>query len=112
MHAAKGLEWPIVVPINTMTGIMAPDSAVTDCDSDTFYCPVFGVKPVGYEAARDAATAELDRERIPLWYVAATRAREPLVLPRFDAAQSNSAWHSLQDLYFDELPGLALSPCR
>ena len=21
MHAAKGLEWPIVVPINTMTGI-------------------------------------------------------------------------------------------
>src|SRR3546814_4126479 len=37
MHAAKGLEWPIVVPINTMTGIKAPDSAVTDRDSDTFY---------------------------------------------------------------------------
>jgi ATP-dependent exoDNAse (exonuclease V) beta subunit len=109
MHAAKGLEWPIVVPINTMTGIMAPESAVTDRDSDTFYCPVFGVKPVGYEAARDAEKAELDRERIRLWYVAATRARELLVLPRLDAAQSKSAWISLLDLSLAELPALDLS---
>lgn len=109
MHAAKGLEWPIVVPINTMTGIMAPESAVTDRDSDTFYCPVFGVKPVGYDAARDAEKAELDRERIRLWYVAATRARELLVLPRLDAAQSKSAWISLLDLSLAELPALDLS---
>ena len=109
MHAAKGLEWPIVVPINTMTGIMAPESAVSDRDSDTFYCPVFGVKPVGYDAARDAEKAELDRERIRLWYVAATRARELLVLPRLDAAQSKSAWISLLDLSLAELPALDLS---
>jgi hypothetical protein len=51
---SKGIAWPIVVPINTMTGIMAPESAVIDRDSETFYCPVFGVKPVGYDAARDA----------------------------------------------------------
>ena len=43
MHAAKGLEWPIVVPINTMTQVRAPDSAVTDRVSSHFYCPVFGV---------------------------------------------------------------------
>ena len=109
MHAAKGLEWPIVVPINTMTGVMAPESAVTDRDSDTFYCPVFGVKPVGYDAARDAEKSELDRERIRLWYVAATRARELLVLPRLDAAQSKSAWISLLDLSLADLPALDLS---
>ena len=109
MHAAKGLEWPIVVPINTMTGINATEIAVTDRDSDTFYCPVFGVKPVGYDAARDAEKAELDRERIRLWYVAATRARELLVLPRLDAAQSKSAWISLLDLSLAELPALDLS---
>lgn len=109
MHAAKGLEWPIVVPVNTMTGIMAPESAVTDRDSDIFYCPVFGVRPVGYDDARDAEKAELDRERIRLWYVAATRAREPLVLPRLDATPSKSAWISLLDLSLGELPTLDLS---
>ena len=109
MHAAKGLEWPIVVPINTMTGIMATESAVTDRDSDTFYCPVFGVKPVGYDDVRDAEKAELDRERIRLWYVAATRARELLVLPRLDAAQSKSAWISLLDLSLADLPALDLA---
>jgi exodeoxyribonuclease-5 len=109
MHAAKGLEWPIVVPVNTMTGIMAPESAVTDRDSDTFYCPVFGVKPAGYDEARDAEKEELDRERIRLWYVAATRARELLVLPRLDAAPSKAAWIALLDLSLADLPALDLS---
>jgi ATP-dependent exoDNAse (exonuclease V) beta subunit len=106
MHAAKGLEWPIVVPVNTMTGIMPAETAVIDRDSDIFYCPVFGVKPAGYEEARDAEKAELDRERVRLWYVAATRARELLVLPRLDAAPSKSAWISLLDLAIADLPAL------
>lgn len=106
MHAAKGLEWPIVVPVNTMTGIMAAETAVVDRDSDTFYCPVFGVKPAGYDDVRDAEKAELDRERVRLWYVAATRARELLVLPRLDAAPSKSAWISLLDLSLADLPAL------
>lgn len=109
MHAAKGLEWPIVVPINTMTAIKAPDSALTDRDNDIFYCPIFGVKPAGYAAALDAERAELDRERIRLWYVAATRARELLVLPRLDVAHSRSAWISLVDLSLGDLPALDLS---
>ena len=36
--------------------------------------------------------------------IAATRARELLVLPRLDAAQSKSAWISLVDLSLAELP--------
>ncbi len=108
MHAAKGLEWPIVVPVNTMTQIMAPESAVTDRASGRFYCPVFGVKPAGYEAARDAEKAELDRERIRLWYVAATRARELLVLPRLDVTAKASAWIALLDLALAGLPALDL----
>lgn len=109
MHAAKGLEWPIVVPINTMTGIKSHEGAVTDRDNDVFYCPVFGVEPVGYDAVRDREKAELDRERIRLWYVAATRACELLVLPRLDAAPSKSAWISLLDLSLADLPSLDLS---
>ncbi|QKC86697.1 UvrD-helicase domain-containing protein [Mesorhizobium sp. NZP2077] len=109
MHAAKGLEWPIVIPVNTMTGVMAPDSAVINRQTDTFYCPVLGVAPDGYEAARQAEKDELDRERVRLWYVAATRARELLVLPRLDTTPSKSAWIGLVDLSLAELPGLDLS---
>ena len=104
MHAAKGLEWPIVIPVNTMTGVMAPESAVIDAPDGDFYCPVLGVPPEGYDAARDAEKAELDRERIRLWYVAATRARELLVLPRLDATPSKSAWIGLVDLSLADLP--------
>jgi exodeoxyribonuclease-5 len=109
MHAAKGLEWPIVMPVNTMTQIKAPDNSVLDRCSGRFYCPVFGVKPTGYETASEAEKAELDRERIRLWYVAATRACELLVLPRLDVPAKGSAWISLLDLSLAELPALDLS---
>jgi ATP-dependent helicase/nuclease subunit A len=109
MHAAKGLEWPIVVPVNTMTKVVAPENAITDRATGRFYCPVFGVKLTAYEAARDTEKAEPDRERIRLWYVAATRARELLVLPRLDVAANGSAWISLLDLLLAELPALDLS---
>src|SRR3546814_18072214 len=77
---------------------MAPESAVIDRENDSFYCPVFGVRPVGYDDARDAEKAELDRERIRLWYVAATRARELLVIPRLDVDPVGTAWLALLDL--------------
>jgi ATP-dependent exoDNAse (exonuclease V) beta subunit len=109
MHAAKGLEWPVVIPINTMTGVMAPDSAVIDRQTDTFYCPVLGVAPSGYDVARQAEKDELDRERVRLWYVAATRARELLVLPRLDVTPSKSAWIGLVDLSLAALPALDAS---
>lgn len=109
MHAAKGLEWPIVIPVNTMTGVMAPENAVIDRQTDTFYCPVLGTTPEGYEAARQAEKEELDRERIRLWYVATTRARELLVLPRLDTTPSKSTWISLIDLSLADLPGLDVS---
>lgn len=109
MHAAKGLEWPIVIPINTMTGVMAPESAVIDRQAETFYCPVLGVAPEGYETVRQAEKEELDRERIRLWYVAATRARELLVLPRLDITPSKSAWIGLVDLSLADLPALDAS---
>ncbi len=106
IHAAKGLEWPIVVPVNTMTSIVSPDSAVTNRETGHFYCPVFGVEPIGYKEVRDAEAAELNRKRIRLWYVAATRAREVLVLPRLNLAPSGSAWIALLNLTLAALPVL------
>ena len=108
MHAAKGLEWPIVVPVNTMTQVRRTGSAVTDRASGRFYCPVFGVEPSGYGIAHDAEQLELDRERVRLWYVAATRARELLVLPRLDVTARGSTWISMVDLALPTLLALDL----
>ena len=109
MHSAKGLEWPVVVPINTMTEAFPPNRAVVDRGTNTFYCPIFGIAPQGHEAALNAERAELDRERIRLWYVAATRARELLVLPRFDVLPGRTAWNALIDLNLPGLPALDLA---
>ncbi len=106
MHAAKGLEWPIVIPINTMTALLAPGSAVVDRSTGTFFCPILGVAPEGHDAVLEAEKAELNRERIRLWYVATTRARELLILPRSDVSPSKSTWNALIDLNLPGLPAL------
>ena len=106
MHAAKGLEWPIVVPVNTMSRLRVPEKTVIDRETGRLYFPVFGVAPTGHEAAFENEKAELDRERIRLWYVATTRARELLILPRLDVAPARSAWISLVDFSLAEVPGL------
>ena len=110
MHSAKGLEWPIVVPVNTMTRLMKPDSAVTDRASGHFSCPVFGVEPGGHEAARATEDAELACERVRLWYVAATRARDLLVLPRPEVVPPGQTWLSLVDLALPDQPVLDPGP--
>ena len=108
MHAAKGLEWPIVMPINTMTRTMAADKEVSDRDTGNLYFPVFGVAPTGHDAAFEREKEELNRERVRLWYVACTRARELLVLPRFDVPATRANWISLVELSLESLPTLAL----
>ena len=108
MHAAKGLEWPIVVPVNTMSRLRAPEKTVIDRETGRLFFPVFGVAPTGHEAAFENEKAELDRERIRLWYVAATRARELLIVPRLDVPPAPSAWVSLVDFSLAEVPGLDL----
>lgn len=108
MHAAKGLEWPIVIPINGATGVIAPSQDVVSRTDNTLYCQILRVPPTGHAAALDAEKEELDRERVRLWYVAATRAREMMVIPRLDAQPTRNAWSTLVDLGVGELPAIEL----
>jgi ATP-dependent exoDNAse (exonuclease V) beta subunit len=105
MHAAKGLEWPVVVPINAATEVFERTVEVLDRAGNCLYCPVFGVRPLGYDDAIAAEQAEIERERVRLWYVAATRARELLVLPRAPAPASKS-WKAVVDLSIGDLPAI------
>lgn len=109
VHAAKGLEWPVVVPINMMTKTIAADSVFVDRASGAIQCRPFGVVPSGYAQAREAEEAELSRERVRLWYVALTRARDLLVLPRLNLDTAASTWAQQLDLSLPQLPPLIVT---
>lgn len=109
VHASKGLEWPIVVPINCMTAKTAADTTVVDREAGVLFMPVLGHRPSGHVDAHEAEMAEQERERTRLWYVAATRARELLVLPRLDVAAGSNSWSGLVDLGLEELEVLDLA---
>ena len=108
MHTSKGLEWSIVVPINTMTAGIGTSHLIVDKNTQRLFLPIMGVNPAGYEDAKSAETAELERERIRLWYVAATRARELLVLPKLDVKPEDHTWNALMDFHLERLPLIEL----
>ena len=106
VHASKGLEWSVVVPIN-MTGTPRSESGLMqDRRSNAFSIPMLGVEPTGYEVIKSWNEQEHARERVRLWYVAATRARDLLVLPRHSADLPDRAWARVVDLGLDGLDGL------
>src|ERR1035438_2526393 len=49
---------------------------------------------------------ELERERVRLWYVACTRARDLLVLPRHQDPPKGS-WATVLDLHLEGLPPIS-----
>ena len=110
MHASKGLEWPVVVPINTMGPPKAINPEIVDRAAGRIYVSLFGICPDGYDDAHAAEKAEVERERVRLWYVTATRARELLVLPRPSVPIARNAWGAVVDLALDSLPALDLPP--
>ena len=74
-----------------------------DRRSDRFSIPVFGVEPADYADIKDWNVAELERERVRLWYVAATRARDLLILPRHSSVLNERAFAKIVDF---DLPSL------
>ncbi|MDR7037979.1 exodeoxyribonuclease-5 [Methylobacterium sp. BE186] len=108
MHASKGLEWPIVIPVNTLTQAKSTSGLVVGRTEECLFCPVFSVRPAGYEEALQNEDQAIKHERVRLWYVAATRAREVLILPRLPVAGSKSSWSSVVNLELDKLPRIDL----
>jgi exodeoxyribonuclease-5 len=106
IHASKGLEWPIVIPIN-MTGAPRGESGLMhDRRADQFSIPIFGREPADYAAIKDWSIAELELERVRLWYVAATRARDLLIFPRHSCALKDGAFARIVDFDLPSLPSI------
>jgi exodeoxyribonuclease-5 len=110
MHSAKGLEWPIVIPINTMTALPPSSTLIKNVSRNSMTMPFFGMKPAGYAGEVTAANSEDRFERYRLWYVAMTRAKSLLMLPYFENIQSRGeSWAELLNMKVDALPKLDLS---
>ena len=91
MHASKGLEWPVVVPVNMGGRPGGSVDAALDGDG-RLHLRVFGFEGPGCAEAMQAERLEVERERHRLWYVAATRARDLLLLPCFSTGVPKSSW--------------------
>jgi ATP-dependent exoDNAse (exonuclease V) beta subunit len=108
IHSAKGLEWPVVIPINTATMLRSRERFVHRPDDDTLHWVIGDVVPPELHSALETDDESLMRERERLWYVACTRARELLIVPELAQAGPRS-WGRVVNLGHDALLELDVS---
>jgi CRISPR-associated exonuclease Cas4 len=108
IHSAKGLEWPVVIPINSTTELYRPDQFVHRQSDNSLHWMLGGVAPPDLAAARAEESQEDANQRERIWYVACTRARDLLILPHIPQAAKDS-WFSSIDLRLQHVPELDLS---
>jgi CRISPR-associated exonuclease Cas4 len=107
IHSAKGLEWPVVIPINSTTELYRGDQFVHRQSDNSLHWMLGGVAPPDLAAARAEEGAEEADQRERIWYVACTRARDLLILPSIPQA-TKSSWFSSINLWQNELAELDL----
>jgi ATP-dependent exoDNAse (exonuclease V) beta subunit len=108
IHSSKGLEWPVVISINTATLLRSREQFVHRESDNTLHWMIGDVAPPDLRLALEADDESLARERERVWYVACTRAKELLIVPQLSAAAQKS-WARVIDLAHAELPSLDLS---
>ena len=102
IHSAKGLEWPVVIPINLVTAMRSAAGVLHRATDDTLHFGLKTLNPPEYELLKEVENRELGEERIRLLYVACTRARDLLVFPHYLGKLGNG-WHKQVDLSLHDL---------
>lgn len=108
IHGSKGLEWPVVILINTITQFPSRGEFVHRPSDDTLHWVLGDVVPPGLNAALEKDEESAARERERLFYVAFTRARDLLVLPKVPHTSAKS-WTAIVQDPFQDLPELDVS---
>lgn len=102
MHSSKGLEWPVVIPSNLGGQPYNQLDAALDANG-RLHLPVFKMHGPDGKAAFEAEGEQEARQRHRLWYVAATRARDLLLLPKFPTGVPSGSWAEHIDLRHEGL---------
>jgi CRISPR-associated exonuclease Cas4 len=97
VHKAKGLEWPIVIPINFVTMPENDEDFFFRSIDNSVHWTLGDVISSTLDAAVAADRAEASDERERLLYVACTRALDLLVLPA-PSWTSDGGWAKFFDL--------------
>jgi ATP-dependent exoDNAse (exonuclease V) beta subunit len=108
IHSSKGLEWPVVIPINTSTLPRPTPQFIHRQSDNTLHWVIGGVTPRALAEAQEEEKQQESLQRERMWYVVCTRARDLLVIPDLPAASAQS-WSKVFDLRHGTLPRLDLS---
>jgi len=103
VHSAKGLEWPIVIPINMGSELRRREPFIHRRHDDTLHWVLGDVVPPAIADAISLDDQDSAEEHERLLYVACTRAIEMLILPTLSVPRANS-WAHLLDLGQDDIP--------
>jgi ATP-dependent exoDNAse (exonuclease V) beta subunit len=108
-YSAKGLEWPVVIPIGLWRAIRKPaDAGLQLVDDAAAGSRVFFDGESLPTATREARERERLRENVRLLYVTLTRARRVLVLPRTDVPAERGSFLELWGADLASLPPPAM----
>jgi CRISPR-associated exonuclease Cas4 len=108
IHTSKGLEWPVVIPINTASGMRPLDQFVHRRSDDTLHWVLGDVVPPDLANAISTEAEQQSEERLRLLYVACTRAMDLLVLPELSWCREQS-WARMVDFKLNGLSELNIA---
>jgi CRISPR-associated exonuclease Cas4 len=108
VHSSKGLEWPVVIPINRASMPRRAETFVYRRSDESLHWALGQIIPPNLGDALLTEETERRAENLRLLYVACTRAMESLIIP--DLTWSNDeSWAKLLSFRPDTIPELDVS---
>jgi CRISPR-associated exonuclease Cas4 len=108
VHSSKGLEWPVVIPINRASMPRRAETFVYRRGDESLHWALGQIIPPSLGDALLTEEAEKRAENLRLLYVACTRAMESLIIPDFTWSNDES-WAKLLSFQPDMIPELDVS---
>jgi CRISPR-associated exonuclease Cas4 len=108
VHSSKGLEWPVVIPINRGSMPRRAEPFVYRRSDDSLHWALGQVTPPTLEGALQGENEEKHNENVRLLYVACTRAMELLIIPDFTWS-NDASWVRQLDFKLVHIPELKVN---